>query len=181
MTGKNVVNGVASLLCGLGLGWLIGLSVTPVIQGVITALLTLIISVLTLLVGIRKTPPKKEEDATSAERKLPEVEPLPLALFVFALAVGASVGVVARTHQWLGPQTGASGTGQEVRKPLEPVLFTSLSPEECTRFKAAPNDQLERIMAQSHNPRVREFVRRCAGNPQCLRAAVEELLCTGKD
>jgi hypothetical protein len=170
MTRKDWLNGLWLALSGLGLGWLIGLSVSPVIQGVITGLITVVVSIATLLAGVHTT-----QESEPGKSKLPiEVAPFPVACLILAIALGASIGVYARTHRWLGDSALA---GSEAQKTSEPALFASVPAEECVQLKAAPDDQLERVMARSSNPRVRRFAEKCTGQPTCLRAAVEELIC----
>jgi hypothetical protein len=56
-------------------------------------------------------------------------------------------------------------------------LFSGVPPEECKEFRSAPNNDLQRFMLGSKNEGVRNFTKRC-NDVACLRAAVEELLCT---
>jgi hypothetical protein len=56
-------------------------------------------------------------------------------------------------------------------------LFSGVPPEECKEFRSAPNNDLRRFMLGSKSEGVRNFAKRC-NDVACLRAAVEELLCT---
>jgi len=107
---------VALGLAGLAFGWLIGLSVSPVIQGVITALLALAVGVAGVLAGIR---PATEGDTTKEDEESKakssahqnwvsrtgklDASPWPVACLVVAVALGSSLGVFARVSEWLSP------------------------------------------------------------------------------
>lgn len=132
--GKNNARSAVTLICmvfsGLGLGWLVGLSVSPVIQIILTSLIALVVSLSSALAGLRLSDGEEAEDAADAgaapattggtaattqnppartapaparRKTLPSLlDPVPVAFMVFALACGATFGVYARTHKWLG-------------------------------------------------------------------------------
>lgn len=90
-----------ALLCsGLGAGWIVGLSVSPVVSIVVTSVIALIVSVTSAITGLQNNNPG------IAVNPLPNISisPFPVMFVVVGLAIGASVGVVARTNNWLGPQ-----------------------------------------------------------------------------
>lgn len=95
-------NCVCLFLSGLAIGWLVGLSVSPIIQTVLTSIIAVIVGISSTLAGIKK--PSLEDDQTQnkKERLLSEVSPMPTMFLVVGLAIGASVGVYARTNNWLG-------------------------------------------------------------------------------
>jgi hypothetical protein len=85
---------------------LIGLSISQVIYIIITSLIAIVVSVTSALAGI-----KVDQDGDSAgdqsarRRKLHvEVNPLPMMFMIIGLAVGATLGIFARTNDWLGPR-----------------------------------------------------------------------------
>lgn len=82
------------LLSGLGIGWLIGLSVSPVLYIVIAGSISLIAGVAGILSGLNHN--------GNVSWKVGKTDPLPITFLVIGLAVGASLGVVARTNAWLG-------------------------------------------------------------------------------
>ncbi|MFL5351078.1 hypothetical protein [Archangium sp.] len=96
---------LALVAAGLGVGWLMGLSVSPVLLTVITGIVAVASSVISALAGL-----KPEETAGGSQGKarnlsLPKATAVPLGIFISTLAIGASLGVWARTHQWLAPHT----------------------------------------------------------------------------
>lgn len=179
------------LLAGAGIGWLAGLSVSPVIQGVITGLVTASVAVSSVLAGIRKPDVREERpdrsDESESEPKAgakresrSSVDAMPVAVLIIGIAVGAPLGICVRAHNWLGTESHASGDAASAVKASDlggGVLYVSLSSEERERLLAASDEMLLRVMSASHNERVRAFATRCGDNPQCLRAAVEELIC----
>jgi len=100
------MKGVCLALSGIGVGWLIGLSVSPVIYIVITSLIAFIVSVTSALAGLKLNEAENHSsDQPNHKHKLQvEINPLPMTLMIVGLAVGASLGIYARTNNWLGPR-----------------------------------------------------------------------------
>lgn len=92
-------------LSGAGVGWLIGLSVSPVIYIVITSLIAFVVSITSALAGITVDREGTQAESRPASKRIPQVEinPLPVMFMVLGLVIGASLGVYARTNNWLGP------------------------------------------------------------------------------
>jgi len=88
------VQALAVLVTGLGIGWLVGLSASPVVSGVIASLLGVAAGVVTAFRGV---------SASSAKSVLADARPV--ALLVVGVALGATVGLTARTHDLLSPPT----------------------------------------------------------------------------
>lgn len=118
-------NGFALFLCGASLGWLMGMSTSPVLQTVLATLLAIIATLLTATLGLAKSSdnpgasltntlsglsgkmlgqPASERPATEPPASKP-VQPynaLPLGWFLFCLATGAAGGIFTRTNELLG-------------------------------------------------------------------------------
>ena len=92
-----IINTVSLLFCGLSIGWLIGLSISPIIQTIIGSLLAIITSLLTLSFSIQEGQIKDK-----ITDKFGTINVLPLALFLVGLSFSATVGIYARTNEWLG-------------------------------------------------------------------------------
>jgi hypothetical protein len=71
----------------------------------------------------------------------------------------------------------ASGRPDGLTGRLTGGLFAAVPAEECKEFRSAPDDAVARLMQASKNEHLRRFANRC-NDVVCLRAAVEELLCT---
>jgi hypothetical protein len=96
----------ALLLAGCGLGWLMGLSTTPVVAGVITALMTSAAAILGALGGVQSESGAAPSADAGAEGGLPpwntRINPLPLAFLALGIVVGSIFGIRARNLNWLG-------------------------------------------------------------------------------
>src|SRR5947209_2819525 len=85
-------------LAGLGLGWLIGLSVSPTIANTVAAVLALIVTITGVVSGV-----KAAEQPARASKFPISVDVVPVSFLVIGLAVGSSMGVYARSNDLLGP------------------------------------------------------------------------------
>lgn len=133
-TGRLVFNSFCLLMSGLGLGWLVGLSVSPVIQTILASLIAVVVSISSALAGLRPSHSDGEQD-DSQEREANKprahgrwtflflLDPLPVMSMIIGLACGASVGVYARTNDWLGARTNIL---------VEEWKDTGLSPKDIT-------------------------------------------------
>lgn len=83
------------------MGWLAGLSTAPVIAIIITSLVGSISALVAGAAGIQGTGVMQRSTLFEEARAL-RVNPAPLALLVTGLLIGSSVGIVARSHNWLG-------------------------------------------------------------------------------
>jgi hypothetical protein len=94
------------LISGIGIGWLIGLSVSPVIYVVITSVIALVVSIISALAGLKLNEPETQSsDESRKKRRLQvEINPVPMTLTIVGLVIGASVGIYGRTNNWLGPR-----------------------------------------------------------------------------
>ena len=87
---------LALLLAGLGIGWLAGLSVSPVISVVITSVVGATAAVVGALGGA-----SNEKGQTTTSSFAVKVSAWPLVWLVAGLVIGSSLGVIARTHNFL--------------------------------------------------------------------------------
>ena len=89
------------LLSGLSIGWLVGMSVAPVVQSTITAVLGLVVGILSLAAGLKKWP-VIWEDKFPLVAYFSQVSLVPMAAFLIGLSGGAAGGVYTRTNDLLG-------------------------------------------------------------------------------
>lgn len=95
--------GTPLLITGVGIGWLIGLSVSPVVSIVITAVTGSAAAIIAALSGLEDKPDEGKE----ASRPKPpllrwNIDPLPLMLLVVGILLGSLLGIKARNDGWLG-------------------------------------------------------------------------------
>lgn len=100
--GHSMKQGLALSIAGLSIGWLAGLSVSPVIGIVITSIMGIVAAGIAVLQEIQNT----RSPRTIASQRPATTSSSSSAILVAMLsctAVGASIGVWARTHDWLAP------------------------------------------------------------------------------
>lgn len=94
---------IALVVTGFGIGWLAGLSVSPVVSIVITSVTGSVATIIAALSGVKEEFLKPEAQPNVLKRLLAAVTPVPLAWLVVGLLVGSSWGLWARTHNWFSP------------------------------------------------------------------------------
>ena len=95
---KNIFNHFYLFLTATCIGVLAGLSVSPVIQTIITAILGLGTTIVSVWMGLSfEGENKKLGDLTKLDLKI-----FPLTLFVLGITLGSLVGIYMRTHDVLG-------------------------------------------------------------------------------
>lgn len=110
---------LALVVTGVGIGWLAGLSVSPVISVVITSVIGVAAAVVTALSGLKQESSKTEPLKALTFR----VEVWPLAILVIALVVGSGLGIVARNHHLFGSDIDSEiAKWQRVDVPKEAVM-----------------------------------------------------------
>jgi hypothetical protein len=94
---------LALMVCGAGVGFLMGLSVTPVVVAALTSFLGIIAGAATTL---RALPGGRVRSRTA---RLPLA--VPAACLMTGIALGAPAGVITRTHAWLESRPDSGGRG----------------------------------------------------------------------
>jgi hypothetical protein len=112
---------LAILVIGLSVGWLAGLSVSPVAGTVVGGLLGLVggLGAGAMVWGSNRLRQTLGQE-TAPERG--EIDLQPAAVLALAVAVGVPLGILARTHQVFG--AGGMGAAEaQAAGPVSPVLF----------------------------------------------------------
>lgn len=89
------------VLSGLSLGWLMGMSVTPVVKDVLMAVLAVVTTFLTAFAGISGN--KQADNDNPIISRMKSFDAFPVGVFLVFLALGSVVGVLTRTNAVLGP------------------------------------------------------------------------------
>ncbi len=108
-----IINGLSLFIIGFGIGWLMGLSVTPVVSNILTALVATVMAMMGILSGLegqRGEPGETGQVSNLSSRWA--VNPVPVAILILGILAGSSVGILARTHNWLG---GSGDISKEVK------------------------------------------------------------------
>ena len=117
------------LIIGIGIGCLLGVSVSPVVSIAITSLTGAAASIIAALSGLQeKQSSPKESDPYQISLARWSVNPWPLAVLVLGIIVGSIGGIWVRTHDLLGANIAAEVTN-EVKK----WTIAGLSEEEIAR------------------------------------------------
>lgn len=163
---------------GLGIGWLTGLSVSPVVGTVVASLLAVAAGTVTGLQGVRRGKPEGDgpQDVW--------IDARPAALLVLGVAAASTLGVLARTHQLLEPAR-QDGDPNRVQQPQNVassrwgVLFPS-GAEECSELLSLARlrnpDALIDTLKYSKLPWAPELASKLSNDPNALRI-VTEVLC----
>ena len=141
---------LAVLVSGLGIGWLVGLSASPVVSGVIASLLGVAAGVVTTFRG-----------ASASSAKSFVTDARPVAILVVGVALGATAGVAVRTHDLLSPPAKLEQAEQSTvsRENLisRSVLFAQPGSDECAEllslepkyirlgFKSSSSEEIRRL------------------------------------
>jgi hypothetical protein len=135
----NHSNSLLLLIIGVSLGWLVGLSVSPVLYIILGGVITLIVGAVGILVGLDQDSGNKNGSDSDKDSKLLSfhkraisISPLPLALLILGLGIGACAGIYARTNAVFGPNPQKfaqkwAGTGLN-EKIIQQRLFDQLYP-----------------------------------------------------
>jgi hypothetical protein len=143
-TTSKISTGLYLAIASLSVGWLIGLSVSPVVNIIVSSVIVILVSAVTLLGGLNISDEQKA--------KIPgkgSVNTLPLAILTLFIAVGASIGIYARTHEWLGNKKESSAveiktaTG-EIADPMTGVLFHGDTVSACNILSGKTEEGLRK-------------------------------------
>ena len=129
------------IIASLGIGWLSGLSVSPVIA---TFLASLVGIGGGLVTGLRTVNASSENESSS--NGLSAVNVIPSAVLIFGIALGAPLGIVAGTHQLFEPEHAPARTDQS----SQGVLFI-ITAEHCDRLRARARDPNENRHFATHS------------------------------
>jgi len=164
-------------LAGLSIGWLGGLSESPVASSVLTAIVAAI-------VGAASTLLRPAAGGQPAAAGLSTTSAPAVAALVFGMAFGVPFGITVRAHGWLGPApalqlspdggtTAATGSKQGGR--TGGVGWFDKITDSCAELRASGDKRA----ALSHQGEAGDrVIAACDGGAECLNAVID-LLCSG--
>jgi len=163
-------------LSGGCVGFLAGLSVSPVAGALLSAITALVVGITGTLAGVQVS--GAGDSTANALGPRITVNALPVALLLMGMVAGSVIGVATRTHNWLGVPTADKQQSGNVQSPG--VLYSART-SECSEWRAieAENPLKENLIASETikgNSKLSNLVQAC-DNKQCLDAVVE-LLCS---
>ena len=177
------LNVVFLLATGVGVGWLIGLSVSPVLHIIVGSVIAVAAGAVGSLAGLdakSKGEPDRDQDVPLDNRRNIQLDPLPLALLVVGLAIGAPLGIYVRTNDLLGPKperfaqkwSGTELNEDEIQKRLFDTLYpaSAADPDAAAPDTAAqtdlgdkpagPSDTQSKVSSSKTSPEKKANVRR---------------------
>ena len=162
MTTTHECTGFSLLVIGSGIGWMVGLSESPIVVSVVASILAI---ATTIVAGINST-----DRATNTN---PHVASAAAAVLIFGIAAAATLGMYARTHDWFGgTRPGPNGT----IVPIPGVLKSSVPASEYQEFATAEPAALFGHLKASSKLSIQRFAEDCGDNYECLKAAVDHLI-----
>ena len=168
------------MVAGICVGWLVGLSVSPVTGAVVASLTAAVVSLAAALAGLEPAGARaaSEGPTDSRDRVVPSrslrIDTIPLTCVLLGIVVGSSGGIYVRTHALLSPSQ--STTVQRLDKGSATALYTA-SDDECARFKAETGERLRSEMRSSvTSTAAREFAD-SVEDAAALKSAVRIFIC----
>ncbi|MCW5983140.1 MAG: hypothetical protein KIT09_33935 [Bryobacteraceae bacterium] len=136
----------AVLLAGLGVGWITGLSVSPVVATVLSSIIGIVAGGAAGLAALDdKAVPKR-------------VNAWPIAILVLGVSIGSPMGVVARSRDLFGraaarpPETSAVVVNQELLQKAALGVLYSAQGRDCERLLGSPDASLPSALRTSSLP-----------------------------
>ena len=161
---------LAVIAIGLGIGWLAGLSMSPVVSGLIASLMALASGVVIALRGVKM--PNGKSLVNDAR---------PLALLVVGVALGATGGVAVRAHDLLAPRATSGQAQQQGASQDQPfrhsVLF-SVPGKECSELRTVGAERIRFVFRSSTSERIRSLGEQIE-DPRVLKTIAEVLCADG--
>jgi len=93
---------IVLVVTGFGIGWLAGLSVSPVVSIVMSSVLGTVAAVVAVLSGLEPASTDGEKTASFRQFLGLQPKPWPIMCLVIGIAVGSMVGIRARNYHWFG-------------------------------------------------------------------------------
>lgn len=96
------------VVSGIGVGWLTGLSVSPVVSIVITSVIGAATATIAAVSGLEVRNSENAQmntDKGAVDKK--SINPLPLAILIIGIFVGSIFGISARNQSWMGSDLSA--------------------------------------------------------------------------
>jgi hypothetical protein len=152
------------IIIGVGVGWLVGLSISSVLHIILGSIIALVAGAVGALVGLEQGARDKSESSPDNEESSPDraftlrssresattINPLPLTMLVIGLGIGSVAGIYARTNDIFGPDPQKfarkwAGTGLDEKK-IQQRLFDQLYPP-----KEVAEDSETKVTSSSHS------------------------------
>ncbi len=159
-------------LSGVSIGWLVGLSVTPIVSSVVTVILALVAAVATLASGLPTSilTPGHPAMESNPPRRLWRGSPWLVTLLALGVAFGSGAGLFVR---WRIITHASLVGGPEAAKNFQTLGLNVVSDDPAQVLdrlnREAPGELLNELSA-AHQPFLKRLHRFLSINPDALRA-----------
>lgn len=126
---SRLIHSCSLVIIGFGIGWLAGLSVSPVVSTIITSIVGVTVTLISVLSGIKNRPAQSDEDTENHANPRWSVNPVPIALLIVGILIGSTLGIMVRTRNSLG----ATEPRRDVRAEIQRWTDVGLDPQEVAR------------------------------------------------
>ncbi len=176
-------SGLYLAIASLSIGWLIGLSVSPVVNIIVSSVIVLLISAVTLLGNLNSN---NDEQKLNIPFNSVPIQTLPLAILTLFIAIGASIGIYARTHEWLGEKqenrpvvsTASIAPDKETSKEKIAGLY-AITIKDCDNLYNKTGNDLKKALLNIQNDNIDSLLKECKSD-SCLMH-LKNILCAPKD
>jgi hypothetical protein len=163
-----ISNAFALLITGFGIGWLAGLSLSPVIGTILAGIMGAASGVVAAVASVGSDILRRRVNAW------------PAAVLVVGVVVGSSTGIVARSRNLfgsavIGEQVESVPSGSMVQDPRVLAGLTALysaGSDDCKRLLGSPDQALIGALETSRFPWAQRLAKRVS-DPKVLREVVE--------
>ncbi|CAK8712365.1 hypothetical protein GKODMF_03945 [Candidatus Electrothrix gigas] len=91
-----IYHAISLVIIGFGVGWLTGLSISPVVAALLSSIIGAVLVLAAVLSGF------SYGDNASLIKNVSDISPVPFALLMVGIILGTSSGIWVRTHNMLG-------------------------------------------------------------------------------
>lgn len=174
---KRIANTIYLLFASLAVGWMVGSSISPVVQVVVSSLIAILVTIAALASGLSE---KADETAGSRDyiKRIANINLFPVAVLCVALAIGAASGIFIRTHNYLGVKYAItdSARAEKGALPLNPASVPGLYSVEADQYahiKSCYGKDLERALRNFGDKQTVSLVDKCNSDSLCLEIIKE--------
>jgi len=170
---SKVSNGFYLAIASLSVGWLIGLSVSPVVNIIVSSVIVILVSTVTLLGGLNISDEQKARIPGKGS-----VQTAPLAILTLFIAVGASIGIYARTNEWLGNKKeniAAGSTVTDGKAEGKAAGLYAFSVKDCDLLTGQTGEDLRKAFSNIQNPDIDSVMKECTSDSCLLH--LKNILC----
>lgn len=181
MRSKKFVNALCLLISAVSVGWIAGMSVSPVVDTVVSSLLSVLVAIASLSSGLNDKATAVAE-RSSFIKQLAGINLLSIAVLTAGIVIGSCLGIYTRTHQLLEKQqtslkiTSEDNVVSQNRAAAALGVLYSLPAHACGDIGWRHGADLQRALTAYQNENIIRLVNDCNGNAECLEL-IKKMVC----